>query len=141
MQQVFPRPAVPHSNDPYDSLMSGAAGYPSSSPIFVVGMPRSGSTLVEHILSSHPQAHGAGIPSQPSPHAQMHHALSRQLESIPLFCLDLGLCFCSLSLTLPLPLPLSCMPCMYCNPVSMLGQVITAHDKIACFEAGRHGEQ
>jgi len=61
MQQVFPRPADPTSSDAFDLLLSGAAGYPSTSPIFVVGMPRSGSTLVEHILSSHPQAHGAGV--------------------------------------------------------------------------------
>jgi tetratricopeptide (TPR) repeat protein len=36
------------------------AGDPSSVPIFVVGMPRSGSTLVEQILASHPEIHGAG---------------------------------------------------------------------------------
>ena len=35
-------------------------GDPSSAPIFVLGMPRSGSTLVEQILASHPQVHGAG---------------------------------------------------------------------------------
>ena len=29
-------------------------------PVFVVGMPRSGTTLVEQILASHPQVHGAG---------------------------------------------------------------------------------
>jgi tetratricopeptide (TPR) repeat protein len=29
-------------------------------PIFIVGMPRSGSTLVEQIISSHPQVFGAG---------------------------------------------------------------------------------
>jgi tetratricopeptide (TPR) repeat protein len=32
----------------------------SSVPIFVLGMPRSGSTLVEQILASHPRIHGAG---------------------------------------------------------------------------------
>ncbi len=35
-------------------------GDPSSAPIFVLGMPRSGSTLVEQILASHPQVHAAG---------------------------------------------------------------------------------
>jgi tetratricopeptide (TPR) repeat protein len=35
-------------------------GNPSSTPVFVLGMPRSGSTLVEQILASHPQIHGAG---------------------------------------------------------------------------------
>ena len=35
-------------------------GARSRAPIFVVGMPRSGSTLVEQILASHPSVHGAG---------------------------------------------------------------------------------
>jgi tetratricopeptide (TPR) repeat protein len=35
-------------------------GDPSSVPVFVLGMPRSGSTLIEQILASHPQVHGAG---------------------------------------------------------------------------------
>ncbi len=35
-------------------------GHPSSVPIFVVGMPRSGTTLVEQILASHAQVFGAG---------------------------------------------------------------------------------
>ncbi len=29
-------------------------------PIFIVGMPRSGTTLVEQVISAHPQVHGAG---------------------------------------------------------------------------------
>ncbi|MFN9738169.1 MAG: tetratricopeptide repeat-containing sulfotransferase family protein [Pseudomonadota bacterium] len=33
-------------------------GCPADDPIFVVGLPRSGSTLVEQILSSHPQVEG-----------------------------------------------------------------------------------
>lgn len=37
-----------------------AEGSPSDLPIFVVGVPRSGTTLVEQILASHPQVHGAG---------------------------------------------------------------------------------
>jgi len=32
----------------------------SDQPVFVVGMPRSGSTLIEQILASHPEVHGAG---------------------------------------------------------------------------------
>lgn len=35
-------------------------GHPSPTPVFVVGAPRSGTTLVEQIIASHPQAHGAG---------------------------------------------------------------------------------
>lgn len=33
---------------------------PSALPLFIVGMPRSGTTLVEQILASHPHVHGAG---------------------------------------------------------------------------------
>src|SRR5262249_60986187 len=35
-------------------------GSKSNRPIFVVGMPRSGSTLVEQILAAHPEVHGGG---------------------------------------------------------------------------------
>jgi tetratricopeptide (TPR) repeat protein len=35
-------------------------GDPSPRPIFILGMPRSGTTLVEQILASHPLVHGAG---------------------------------------------------------------------------------
>ncbi|MHA1544585.1 MAG: tetratricopeptide repeat protein [Alphaproteobacteria bacterium] len=35
-------------------------GLESEKPVFVLGMPRSGSTLTEQIISSHPQAFGAG---------------------------------------------------------------------------------
>jgi tetratricopeptide (TPR) repeat protein len=35
-------------------------GDPSTLPIFVIGMPRSGTTLIEQIIASHPQVHGAG---------------------------------------------------------------------------------
>jgi tetratricopeptide (TPR) repeat protein len=35
-------------------------GLQSELPIFVLGMPRSGTTLVEQILCSHPEVHGAG---------------------------------------------------------------------------------
>ena len=37
-----------------------ACGIPDPRPVFVVGFPRSGTTLTEQILASHPQIHGAG---------------------------------------------------------------------------------
>ncbi len=36
------------------------AGHPSEVPVFIVGMPRSGTSLVEQILASHPSVFGAG---------------------------------------------------------------------------------
>jgi tetratricopeptide (TPR) repeat protein len=39
-------------------------GDPSAVPVFIVGMPRSGTTLIEQIIASHPQAFGGGeLPS------------------------------------------------------------------------------
>ncbi len=38
----------------------GGLGDTSAAPIFIVGMPRSGSTLIEQILASHPKVFGAG---------------------------------------------------------------------------------
>lgn len=42
----------------YSALSS--SGNDSAAPIFIVGMPRSGTSLVEQILSSHSQVYGAG---------------------------------------------------------------------------------
>ena len=39
-------------------LMTRPAGNPAPDPIFILGLPRSGSTLVEQILGSHPQVEG-----------------------------------------------------------------------------------
>ena len=51
VQQTFSR----------DLMLSKAdSGDFSSAPIFIVGMPRSGSTLIEQILASHPKVFGAG---------------------------------------------------------------------------------
>ncbi len=55
-----------------------AAGDPSTRPIFVLGMPRSGSTLTEQILASHPQVQAGGeminldraVASVPDAHGQ-----------------------------------------------------------------------
>ncbi len=35
-------------------------GHAGEQPIFIIGMPRSGTTLIEQILASHPRVHGAG---------------------------------------------------------------------------------
>ncbi len=37
-----------------------AAGDPTDEPIFIIGMPRSGTTLVERIISNHPDVYAAG---------------------------------------------------------------------------------
>lgn len=50
----------------FDAMMAAfkepfpVPGEKADEPIFVVGMPRSGTTLVERILSSHPRVHSAG---------------------------------------------------------------------------------
>src|SRR5690606_21925523 len=41
-------------------LSAPAGGCASQEPIFIVGMPRTGTTLAERILSSHPQVYSAG---------------------------------------------------------------------------------
>ncbi len=38
----------------------GSAGHDSDAPIFVLGQPRSGTTLIERIISSHSDVHSAG---------------------------------------------------------------------------------
>jgi len=44
-----------------DTLAATASwGDPSESPVFLVGMPRAGGTLVEQILAGHPDIHAAG---------------------------------------------------------------------------------
>ena len=37
-----------------------APASPDPTPVFIVGMPRSGTTLVEQLLAAHPEVHGAG---------------------------------------------------------------------------------
>lgn len=45
--------------DEFQSVRQGG-GVASSLPVFIIGMPRSGTSLVEQILASHPQVQGAG---------------------------------------------------------------------------------
>ncbi len=49
-------------------------GISDASPIFILGMPRSGTSLVEQILSSHPQVYGAG---------ELHDLRISILDSVP----------------------------------------------------------
>jgi tetratricopeptide (TPR) repeat protein len=45
---------------PVGSLASQRATDADPTPVFIVGMPRSGTTLIEQVLCSHPDVHGAG---------------------------------------------------------------------------------
>jgi tetratricopeptide (TPR) repeat protein len=45
---------------PREAVSRGTGGSASKKPVFVVGMPRSGTSLTEQIISSHPSAKGAG---------------------------------------------------------------------------------
>lgn len=50
-------------------------------PVLVVGMPRSGTTLVEQILASHGQVHGAGeLPTLAQTHASVQAALASDAD-------------------------------------------------------------
>ncbi len=75
------------------------AGVPCGRPVFVFGMPRSGTTLAEQILASHRQVHGAGevlfwqfaadaeLAAQPEQRAATIASLGREyvalLETLP----------------------------------------------------------
>jgi len=41
-------------------VAKGGRGDPARTPIFIIGMPRSGTTLIEQIIASHPLVYGAG---------------------------------------------------------------------------------
>jgi tetratricopeptide (TPR) repeat protein len=58
MTQRVTRTLAAFDRDALAALRTG--GIASDLPVFVVGMPRSGTSLTEQILASHPQVHGAG---------------------------------------------------------------------------------
>lgn len=43
-----------------EAFLAGQSGDESREPLFIVGMPRTGTTLIERILSSHPDVYSAG---------------------------------------------------------------------------------
>lgn len=58
-----------------------ACGHQSRVPVFIVGMPRTGTTLVEQILSSHPEIHGAGeLPDISSISGTMSQHASQKMD-------------------------------------------------------------
>lgn len=65
-------------------------GYGQSdvSPIFIVGMPRSGTTLIEQILSSHPDIYGAGELNTISSISERFLAYMDEQQSSQDLCLD-----------------------------------------------------
>ncbi|MBE2211066.1 MAG: sulfotransferase [Xanthomonadaceae bacterium] len=44
----------------FPEAVTSTNGHDTREPIFIIGMPRSGTTLVERMLSSHPDVHSAG---------------------------------------------------------------------------------
>ena len=51
---------VVFTKDYIEQGLSQAPRAPLDAPIFIIGMPRSGTSLIEQILASHPAVHGAG---------------------------------------------------------------------------------
>jgi tetratricopeptide (TPR) repeat protein len=67
VQVKYDEPAVMDLFDRIEAVFTpemigrrAGVGDPTRVPIFVIGMPRSGTTLIEQILASHPDVHGAG---------------------------------------------------------------------------------
>ena len=60
------RKALAKAFTPKSLKLFADRGHPSRQPVFIVGMPRSGTTLMERIIASHPQGAGAGeLPTLP----------------------------------------------------------------------------
>ena len=64
------------STHTFDALKNLQRGYESDEPVFVLGLPRSGTTLVERIIGSHSDVHSAGELSEFA--AQLVNAITGQ---------------------------------------------------------------
>ena len=64
------------------------AGSDSDQPVFIVGMPRSGTTLTEQILASHPKVHGVGEVRKMALIAKALYDVKDQALSYPLTIAD-----------------------------------------------------
>jgi len=64
-------------------------GHVSDVPVFIVGMPRSGTTLTEQILAAHPDVFGGGELETKDVFAQLSEEISPSREEFPLSALKL----------------------------------------------------
>lgn len=74
-RRLFERIADTYCQEHFENKRS--LGCTSTRPVFVVGLPRSGTTLVEQILASHPAVHGAG---EMEALAGVNQAIAERLE-------------------------------------------------------------
>ncbi len=74
--RLFERLIETYSNDFF--ARKRGLGCDSDLPVFIVGLPRSGTTLVEQILSSHGSIHGAG---ELESFAGVNHAIAHRFRS------------------------------------------------------------
>ncbi|MEX0941266.1 MAG: sulfotransferase [Pseudomonadales bacterium] len=58
-------------------------GDPSEQPVFIIGMPRSGTSLIEQILASHPSVYGAGELNEMKLVARHAAQISRSGQTYP----------------------------------------------------------
>ena len=71
-----------HTRESLASIAEG--GSASAKPVFVLGMPRSGTSLIEQIIASHPAARGVGEPDFWLQAARAHHdEIRRQVLGLP----------------------------------------------------------
>jgi tetratricopeptide (TPR) repeat protein len=90
MHDDFVRETMRNFTASYLAKFSGG-GEPSRAPIFIVGMPRSGSTLLEQILSSHADVQGLGETSAMSRSFRSElAAVQREPSRAPTFYRRLG---------------------------------------------------